>query len=175
MCPHWRFVPEGIADPEIVPDCFDWRASGFNAALRTFSTMSRMRVSMIEGERHGRLVLLESLGLDDERQSIGRFLCDCGVVCITAGTGTVEQHPKCGCLWIGPVCLRKHIDFIRQSRRAARLPDSNDRHAPPVRGGSHRVGLATKGAALKADKTEATRRKIQRDLPQPRKMCLHEA
>jgi hypothetical protein len=37
---------------------------------------------MIEGERHGRLVLLESLGLDDERQSIGRFLCDCGVVCI---------------------------------------------------------------------------------------------
>jgi hypothetical protein len=37
---------------------------------------------MIEGERHGRLVFLESLGLDDESQSTGWFLCDCGVVCI---------------------------------------------------------------------------------------------
>src|SRR5215472_12339599 len=46
------------------------------------SVMSKGRLAMIEGERHGRLVFLESLGVDDESKSIGRFLCDCGVLSI---------------------------------------------------------------------------------------------
>jgi hypothetical protein len=55
---------------------------------------------MIEGERHGRLVFLENLDPDDEGQSIGRFLCDCGVVC-TKRLARVRSHNtrSCGCWW----------------------------------------------------------------------------
>jgi hypothetical protein len=62
--------------------------------------MSKVRLSMIEGERYGRLVFLESLGLDDESQSIGRFLCDCGVVCIKRLARVRSSNTRsCGCLW----------------------------------------------------------------------------
>ena len=47
------------------------------------------------------LVFLESLGLDDERQSIGRFLCDCGVVCIKRLARVRSGNTRsCGCLWL---------------------------------------------------------------------------
>jgi hypothetical protein len=54
---------------------------------------------MIEGERHGRLLFLESLGIDGDFHSIGRFRCDCGVVCTKrlaqVRFGTTQS---CGCL-----------------------------------------------------------------------------
>jgi hypothetical protein len=37
---------------------------------------------MIKGERHGLLVFLEDLGLDEDHNSIGRFACDCGTMCV---------------------------------------------------------------------------------------------
>jgi len=57
---------------------------------------------MMSGERHGRLVFLESLGLDHENQSIGRFLCDCGrALRETAGEGSIRKHVQLRLFMVG--------------------------------------------------------------------------
>ena len=38
--------------------------------------IAKMRLSMVEGERYGRLVFVEDLGLDEDNHSIERFACD---------------------------------------------------------------------------------------------------
>jgi hypothetical protein len=37
---------------------------------------------MEKGERHGKLVFLEDLGVHPRYRSIGWFVCDCGNVCV---------------------------------------------------------------------------------------------
>jgi hypothetical protein len=38
--------------------------------------IAKMRLSMVEGERYGRLVFVEDLGLDEDNHSIERFARD---------------------------------------------------------------------------------------------------
>jgi hypothetical protein len=69
-------------------------------SLGLLAVMSKVRLLMIEGERHGRLVFLENLGVDAEAHSIGRFLCDCGVVCVKRLAQVRSSNTRsCGCLW----------------------------------------------------------------------------
>jgi hypothetical protein len=60
---------------------------------------AKPRLAMIEGERHGRLVFLEYLGVDNEAHSIARFRCDCGVVCVKRMAQVRWGNARsCGCL-----------------------------------------------------------------------------
>ena len=60
---------------------------------------SKTRLFMIESERHGRLVFLESLGVDHEFHSIGRFRCDCGSACVKRlAMVRFGNTRSCGCL-----------------------------------------------------------------------------
>jgi hypothetical protein len=55
---------------------------------------------MEKGERHGKLVFVEDLGIDARHHSIGRFLCDCGNVCVkTLAYVRNGDTRSCGCLW----------------------------------------------------------------------------
>jgi hypothetical protein len=58
-----------------------------------------VRLSMAEGERYGRLVFLEDLGLDGANHSIGRFACDCGTKCVKRLARVKSGNTRsCGCL-----------------------------------------------------------------------------
>jgi hypothetical protein len=73
---------------------------------------AKPRLGMIAGERHGRLIFLENLGVDDGAGSIGRFLCDCGAVCVKRLAMVRSENTRsCGCL-------------AREARRRRRSNDS---------------------------------------------------
>jgi hypothetical protein len=54
---------------------------------------------MVEGERYGFLVFLESLGRDDKHRRIGRFRCDCGAIAVKIMALVRSGNTRsCGCM-----------------------------------------------------------------------------
>lgn len=64
----------------------------------------------LTGQRFGRLVVLEEDDMSDNRTTIWRVRCDCGVEFSTLATSLLHGHTRsCGCLHSESVTARNHL------------------------------------------------------------------